>query len=493
MTFQGARRAGPGIFFALLSAAVVWLAPEAWAQGQTAHLEFSDKLRLVNCEPTSSSPCFRIRANIVDAQGAPVSPALPPPAQLAKNLTVRADDLEVTPFYAVAGSSGATVARSRIALILIDISGSMNEPMGTGQSRFAAATSAALQFLDGFENGTDRVAIVPFESHQVIQTIRAAKFASTVEEARQQVRSLPAPQPKNNTALFSAVDASLDVLAAQMAAAQTSPETMLVVMTDGKNDVRQGDDLGLLSGPSGLATVANKVKASGIQVVSVGIGDNQSIDSDAMRQISTQFYLVSDAESLKRVFSLARKLLVNRIQATFTSPWADRASLAGKTLHVRLSLKLANGEQISSNEIVWSTPQMGVPLFEGKCEAPEMKALLAQATPPSTGGWWALLRPVLVFVSIGVTILVMWFWVPRLVWPEQYLGELPATASGGRWSGQTQIRRTTTGPRRNAPPGFDATSAGRAGAQRGPGDATIVRPRTDFGTRTRLEGRRQRE
>ncbi len=207
MTFQGARPAGPGIFFALWSAALVWLTPVAWAQGQTAHLEFSDKLRLVNCEPTSSTPCFRIRANIVDAQGAPISPALPPPAQLAKNLTLHADDLEVTPFYAVAGSSGATVARSRIALILIDISGSMNEPMGTGQSRFAAATSAALQFLDGFENGTDRVAIVPFESHQVIQTVRSAKFASTVEEARQQVRSLPAPQPRNNTALFSAVDA----------------------------------------------------------------------------------------------------------------------------------------------------------------------------------------------------------------------------------------------------------------------------------------------
>ena len=499
MMLGGAKIAGRGIAGALCVAAV-WLLSGPACLAQTAQLAFSDKLRLISCEPTSSAPCFRIKANIVDAKGDPVSPALPPPNLLAKNITIQADELEVTPFYAVAGGSGASVVRSRIALLLIDVSGSMNEPMGTGQSRFGAATAAALQFLDGFENGTDRVAVVPFESHHVIQTIRSAVFASTADEARRQVSSLPIPSPKNNTALFSAADAALDMLTQQMRTAQGSPEVMLIVMTDGKNDVEAGDDLGLLSGPAGLAAVANKVRAAGIQVIAVGIGDNRSIDAEAMRQMSTQFYLVSDAESLKRVFSIARKLLLNRIQATFTSPWSDRASLAGKTLHVRAALKLPTGEQIASNELVWSTPEMGVPLFEGKCEPAEMRALLTGVKAGPGAGWWALVRPLLVFAGIGVTILLLWFWVPRLAWPEQYMGDVPVVPSRGRWAGQTQMRGGEArgggggayAQGRNAPPGFGG-AGGRSAVERGPSDATVVRPRTDFGTRTRLEGRRRDE
>jgi hypothetical protein len=486
MRLRKAARAGCWVMQLMFSVVVL---------GQTARLEFSDKLRLVNCEPTSSVPCFRVQANIVDAQGAPLATPLPAPELLAKNITIRVDDLELTPFFAAAGSSGAAVKRSRIALILIDISGSMNEFLGNGQSRFAAATAAAMQFLEGFENGTDRVAIVPFESHRVLQTIRSAPFATTAEEARRQISSLPLPQPKNNTALFSAVDAGLDVLAEQMSKAQGSPEVMLVVMTDGKNDVGRGDDPGLLSGPAGLQAVANKVRASGIQVVAVGIGDERSIDADAMRQMSTRFYLVADAEALKRVFSMARILLLNRIQATFASPWADRASLAGRTLHVGMSLKLPGGQEMRSNELVWSTPQMGVPLFDGKCEAPELKAMLAH--PPARGSdWWALVRPVIVFVSIGATILVLWFWVPRLVWPEQYIGDIVASSPGRRWAGQTQVRRSGSAggpPRSNAPPGFERGPGSRPAPERSAADPTMVRPRTDFGTRTRLEARRPRD
>ena len=134
-----------------------------WAQ--PARLEFSDRLRLVDCSPSSSVPCFRLKANIVDAQGNPVSPALSP--QLAKSLTVQADEHEITPFYAVAGSGSGAAVRSRIALVVLDVSGSMNQLLDSGQSRYAAAKAAALQFLEGFENGADRVAIVSFESHNV--------------------------------------------------------------------------------------------------------------------------------------------------------------------------------------------------------------------------------------------------------------------------------------------------------------------------------------
>ncbi len=464
------------------------------ATGQTARLDFSDKLRLVDCSPSSSVPCFRVKANIVDAQGNPVSPNLPATTQLNKSLTIQADNFEVTPFYATAGAGPGQAVQSRIALVVIDISGSMNELMQNGQSRYAAARVAAMQFLEGFENGADRVAVVPFESHNVVPRIRSAVFAPTADEARRQVNALPIPHPKGNTALYSAVDAGLDVLAEQLARTQGSPEVMMLVLTDGKNDVQRGDDPGLLTGPEGLALVANKVRASGLQVIMIGLGDAASIDVQAMQQLGTKFQLVSDPESLKRAFSLARRLLVNRIQATFKSPWGDRASLAAKTIRVRMTLKLPSGQEIPSNEVVWSAPQIGLPLFEAKCDTRELKAILAPEARDTESGWWTIARPIVVFVSLGVSILILWFWVPRLVWPDQYIGNVPVRASARKWSsGQTMVsRRGAGGPpgsTKTAPPGFTRAGGQSGGPVRGAADQTMVRPRPDL-TRTRLESRR---
>jgi len=50
----------------------------------------------------------------------------------------------------------------------------------------------------------------------------------------------------------------------------------------------------------------------------------------------------------------------------------------------------------------------------------------------------ALLRPVLVFAGLGVLLLIMWFWVPWLVWPERYMGVAPSSA---RWAEQAQPAR----------------------------------------------------
>jgi Ca-activated chloride channel family protein len=465
---------------------------------QALALEPSEKIRLVDCSPSSSVPCFRIKANIVDAQGNPASPSLPAATQLAKSFTLQVNNLEVTPFYVTAGAGPGAAVRSRMALVVIDISGSMNQLMENGQSRYAAAKAAALQFLEGFENGADRVAIVPFESHNVIARIRGAVFATTADDARRQVHGLPLPPPKGNTALYSAVGAGLDVLAEQLARTQGSPEVMMIVLTDGKNDIQPGDDYGLLAGPDGLRLVADKVRASGIQVIAVGLGDSRSIDEAAMRQLGTQFHLVSDTAGLQRAFSFARHLLLNRIQATFQSPWADRASLAGRSLTIRATLKLPSGQEVSSKDLTWSPPQIGAPLFEGKCDTAELKAILSPgAGPAPDAGWWTLVRPILVFVSLGAAILILWFWIPRLVWPDQYIGNLPVRASARRWSsGQTMVSRrggaaAPPGALRTAPPGFTGPHQGRPAApQRGVADPTIVRPRTDFGARTRLEGRR---
>ena len=449
------------------------------APSQPGYLVFADKIRLVNCEPAATAPCFRLKLNTLDAQGAPVSLDLPPPAQLAASTTVLVDNDPITPFYAAAERIGSQTVQGRMALILIDISGSMNKRLSKGGlTRFDAAKIAVSRFLDSFEDGVDQVAVVPFESHNVESRIRQARFATTRSGAQAEVDALPKPGPKNNTALYSSVAIGLDVLRDKLhrKAGAALPDVSLIVMTDGKNEVYKGDDPDLLDGADGLDAVAAKVQDSGIQVIGVGFGDPAEIDVTALRRLSTSNYMAPDAGTLNNVFAFARKLLNNRIAVTFSSPWPDRASLSGRTLHIAARLKLASGETLNSNTQTWTTPEMGIPAFDQKCDTAEMKALLLKDAGRDGGDLESIVRPILVFVGLGALILILWFWMPRLLWPERYMGIVP---SGQRWAASSGTKWG-----RNAPTGFGKTAS--KSAPRTPADPTVVQPRTEF-TKTRLD------
>lgn len=463
------------------------------AFAQSGKLDFADKVRLVSCDPSTSKPCFRVKFNVVDAQGSPLNINLPPNKDLRGKLKIYLDNQEIDPFFAVAQSGDNQAVRGRIALILVDISGSMNQRLPSGMTRFETAKAALSQFLQGFDPSVDRVAIVPFESHDVANRISSAQFATTSAEALTQISALPTPGPKNNTALYSAVVQGLQVLADQATTTSnvngaTTPESLLVVMTDGKNEVgAKGDDLGLLDGPAGLQEAANAARNSGVQVIAVGFGDPGSIDESALRAISTKAYMADNLEKLTQAFNFARTLLTNRIVATFASPWDDRASLQGKTLQVKAALTVS-GKKLESDERQWSAPQIGTPSFDGKCDTAELKAALPIV--PASGSLLSMLRPVLVFFGLGTLLLVLWFWVPRLIWPEQYIGSLPGTSADGgmRWANMSRARSSDQGPpMRQAPPGFGGQKGG-AQPPRAAGERTVVRPEADF-SKSRLQKR----
>ena len=332
-------------------------APVASAQPR---LQLAERVQLLDCGRASSVPAFRLRANVVDADGAPVGLPLPPPERIAQAITIDANQRALQPFYAAAGADDSS-NRRRVAMLLIDASGSMLARLPNGQTRYEGAKAAASRFLQDFEQGSDEVAVVPFESHQVVSRIRAASFARTLEAAQAQVAALPQPEVSNNTALYSAVDAALTVLAAHEAAGEA--EMLLIVLTDGRNDVRAGDDPGLL-GDEGRARVGQRVTEGNVEVVGVGLGDG--IDQAAMREISTRFHQVADLESLARVFSFARELLLSRLHVTFFSPAPDRASLAGENIQMAMTLRLDNGQEISGDPVIWAPPQMGSPTFDGQ-------------------------------------------------------------------------------------------------------------------------------
>jgi len=448
------------------------------SQSRNETLSFADKVRMVNCDPAMTTPCFRIKLNAIDARREPVQLDLPSGPELARDLTIIVGNQEITPFYAAASGAGKANVQGRIALILIDISGSMINRLSTGETRFGAAKAALGRFIENFEDGVDQVAIVPFESHHVEPTIRNAVFARDKQAAEQQIASLPVPGRRNNTALYSSVTIGLDVLRHKIQESGRTPaENLLIIMTDGKNEVYKGDDAGLLDGPPGLQTAASKVKESGVQVIGIGFSDSNDVDETALKEISTTFYMAQDAQKLNRIFTVARRLLNNRITATFASPWADRASLASRNLRVSARLKLPSGDTLSSDEQTWTSPAMGIPAFDENCSVAEKQAILDINWSPHAGNWVSILRPVLVFVGLGGLILILWFWVPRLLWPERELGMMAETR---RWMG-TQMSKTYAG----APTGFRSRKDGNP-IPRTPSDATVIVPKTGF-TKTRLD------
>jgi Ca-activated chloride channel family protein len=437
---------------------------------------------MIRCD-LANAPCFRLKLNIVDEKGAPVPVELPAANQIASSVTIHMGERTAVPFFVSTDwGEQTTRIRPRVALILMDVSGSMNTKLKSGQTRFEAAKAGASIFLNGFENGTDRLAVVPFGSRNVKDTIHSAQFATTKEQALQQISDLPIPQPKSNTALYSAVNEALEVLSGAARESPGSPETMLIVMTDGENDVQTGDDPGLLTGDAGLESVARHVQDAGIPVHAIGFGSRNEIDETALRRISTKYHMTEDPEDLKRLFTVARALLNSRMWVTFESPWTDRASLAGRSFSLSVDLRLPAAEVLHSGEIVWSTPQMGIPSFQGTCAEAEARALLARPKLPDVTGavGMAILRPILVFVGLGLLLTILWFGLPRLIWPDRY-EQQTAALRPDRWI------ETGTAPERygrTPPPGFDNRSQT---PKRAASDKTVVRARDDSSVkRTRL-------
>ena len=94
-----------------------------------------------------------------------------------------------------------------------------------------------------------------------------------------------------------------------------------------------------------------KANAVGLQIMTIGFGDESiplgrkgAIDSEALRRLawpnSSQFHAAQDVQSLGKLFGVARELLVNRWQLTFTTHREDRSQLAGLDLQFQIRLRL---------------------------------------------------------------------------------------------------------------------------------------------------------
>jgi hypothetical protein len=453
------------------------------AQDAPSLLKASQAVRLVDCAPVTQIPCIRVGFTPATPDGTPAPVALPPNDRLLQSILIDSAAGPIAPFYVSTGSGPATHLRPRVVLIEVDISGSMSEEAAPGVTRIDAARAAIARYLDGLRPSVDEVAIVPFESHNVIATIRSAVFTTNRAEALAQLNALP--DPGNNTALYQAVFSGVETLQNEMNSLVQHGESAgdfaptLIVMTDGRNELYKGDDPLLLNGPLGLQQASARVHASGFEVIGIGFGQLDQIDADALGKLSTRSFIATDPAELANALHSSVPLHTAELEVTFLSPWTDRASLAAHDPMFTVTMKLPDGQELQSSSLRYIAPAMGTPMAAAHATPEELEALLA-SRPPAASGWDMLLRSLLVFVGFATLLIALWFWVPRLVWPGAAV--IPVPGANRKWSRDGPVQASAMQVRTQSPEGFEGIDKTGLG-QRLPSQITQVQPRTGVPTR----------
>lgn len=457
-----------------------------------ARLLVTSPLQLVDCAPVTQTPCLSAAVTPVDVSGKPAPVVLPSNANLAGSFTWQSASGEVKPFYASVGMGPDARQHVNVVLILVDISGSMNQPISGSSSRFEAVKGALAQFLAGMQEGSDRVAIVPFESHNVISTIRSAVFATRRGDAMAQLQALPEPKPKNNTALYQAVFSGVDSLQGEVNSLQPEAtngidiQPHLIVMTDGKNEVQTGDDSQLLNGELGLQQAVAKMQTSHLDTIGIAFGNRSDIDVAALQRLTSRFFYATDATQLLAALHVSRAAVSHSIQLTWAIPESNRLSLTGRDQIWTPRMQLQDGSVLNSEPARLIVPAANAPGYD-RVATPEELRLLMATHPSLTSGWQTVLVELLLYLGTAALLLILWFWVPRFIFGERYPNAVPERSR--RWSSDrtgvttasgVQIRSTS-----NLPAGFNSELESSSPLRRSAAQTTQIQPRGDA-SRTRL-------
>jgi von Willebrand factor type A domain len=448
------------LFVALLLALLL---PGAWAQQRAAEstLSISD-VRILSCAPISSRPCFRAMVSF----GTGLRNV--PDGLLLNKTSIEFDRIVVKPFYVSTQDRAAGARKPRTVMVLVDISGSMNMRMSNGVSRFEAAKQAVDGFVSSLDPEIDRVAVVPFDNHGVGSTIRAARFLPGGEEARSLIGGLPSP--RGDTALYAAISFAIDVLE-QRQRTEPGSEYQLIVITDGKDDLGRDPDPELRQRPVSIDAVAMKTEQSSIAVYPIGIGGAGDTGIlEPLERISLEnSHLVQEPNELIEVLAQASPTLATRMVVTFLSPYPTAGQLEGRNHTVRVLIGEPGRDQVDARESWAPAESMIAPQAREECSPTEKQALSKFGAPPDD--YTALVRPLATLAVFACILLLSWFLMPRLIWPENFGEELPKVDGGARWSAGRQA---------SAP-------KAAAGGVRQETDETYVMPRQESDSRSRFK------
>src|SRR5262249_33763768 len=138
-----------------------------------------------------------------------------------------------------------TLRKNARVLLVVDVSGSMNESAGSGVSKLNAAKQAAIQGL-GLLSPQDEVALWSFStptggsSLPYTQLVPFSPIGTAGDRIDAAIKGLHAD---GGTALYATVRAAQKFAVSQL---RNDRITAVVVLTDGKNEYPQDDDLDAL-------------------------------------------------------------------------------------------------------------------------------------------------------------------------------------------------------------------------------------------------------
>jgi len=173
------------------------------------------------------------------------------------------------------------------AVIVLDASTSMAEPTSGGRSKLAAASAAARRFADGLRLASgDQIGLVTFNSRATL-ALRLTQDRAALDRALGQV------QLAQTTRLDLGVAAGYAELVSPRHRRTSKP--VLVVLTDGRANPVPVES---------AITEANRAKALGITVFTVGVGtDLDRLGLIAMASRPDHAFLTTDGEALLTIFA----------------------------------------------------------------------------------------------------------------------------------------------------------------------------------------------
>lgn len=410
---------------------------------------------LLRCQDNRSAPCLSVRATFTPQNAVKLMGVDPADRGTGWRALFRGDSLIGT------GAPATTTPVASRVLVLVDVSGSMKG------SKIGAARLVLRQFLgslDSLPRGSVRVAVAPFGSANVAGRIGNARFEPP-DSAGSAINGLPNPN-RENTALYSAVTLGIHRLNDEVERAGSATVGLLAVLTDGNNEIRPGDDLGLLAGESGLVEAARAVSASPAAIGILGIGN---LDRGALDRLAGSRGRVFPISGNPSAFDLARPLatMAGVLQTSwlvnFPVPAAGRSTLARGFDRLEVGLELG-GELVPAGVAIWKAPAVALPAFAGTVPA----AVRSPVIGPGRGGW---VGAALVAAVLLILMLEVWLVVPRMVWGAG-AGLPPGPAPTGVV--QQPSKRAPEPAGRSTPIRADLTEA----PPRKPSDVTASRARS---------------
>lgn len=295
----------------------------------------------------SQFPKITVYISVTDASGEPMS--IDPNRITISENGVR---MKIDQVRAISGTRGKSEGERLTTLLVIDVSGSMNEA-----GKLDAAKKAAGAYVDQMRTG-DQAGLLTFSTQiTLVQPVTADHNALKA--------AIDKLQAADYTAMYDALGKGVENL-------QSVPgRKTIIVMTDGLDNRSKSnvDDVVKQIGPSGLS-----ISAVGLGEPSQGTASMAGIDESALKSLAQRtgglYSYVKDADALTKLFQYYGRVLQNEYAITYTSPSQQRD---GVTRNLSVALADAAGSSVSTQarynpggvvpEIATPVAAVGWPLF----------------------------------------------------------------------------------------------------------------------------------